>query len=216
MFTIANAVTHNEDGSLYKIEVDNRTGAFRDETGVSFVFHGANVVVKSPPYLPDYKGRFDPQMSLNKKDMDDLADWGFNVVRLGIIWEAVETSPNVYNDTYLDEVETIIKRLAKRGIYTILDSHQDLFSRVLCGVGVPVFYTPTWDELDHECSWTSPVGSIFKLFHQCDSFSSYGVQNGPDGLPLLEECAKVNDAAMHTSPEIASAYEHLWENKNGL
>ena len=65
----------------------------------------------------------------------------------------IETSPSVYNDAYLDEVEELVQRLAKRGIYTILDSHQDMFSRVLCGEGVPVFYTPEWSELDHECPW---------------------------------------------------------------
>ena len=104
MFTLASAVNWNEDGSLYKIDIDNRTGAFRDEQGIAYVFHGANIVVKSAPYLPDYKGRFDPQMSLNKKDMEDLADWGFNVVRLGVLWEAVEVAPGVFNDTYLEEV----------------------------------------------------------------------------------------------------------------
>ena len=98
-------------------------------------------------------------MSLNKKDMDDLVDWGFNVVRLGIPWEAVETSPNVYNDTYLDEVEIIVNRLGKRGIYTILDSHMDMFSRVLCGEGVPTFYTPT--DLDTQCPWNSPAAIAF-------------------------------------------------------
>ena len=39
---------------------------------------------------------------------------------------------------------------------------------------------------------------------------------GEDGLPLLEECAKRDSIAMHSSPELASAFEHLWENRNGL
>jgi aryl-phospho-beta-D-glucosidase BglC (GH1 family) len=29
--------------------------------------------------------------------MDDLKEWGFNFVRLGVMWEAVETAPGVYN-----------------------------------------------------------------------------------------------------------------------
>ena len=44
-------------------------------------------------------------MSLNDKDIDDLVKWGFNVVRLGVIWEAVEVEPGVYNNTYLDKIE---------------------------------------------------------------------------------------------------------------
>ena len=62
-------------------------------------------------------------MSLNDKDLKDLKNWGFNVVRLGVIWEAVETSPGVYNHTYLNEIEELVSRLSEHGIYTILDSH---------------------------------------------------------------------------------------------
>jgi endoglycosylceramidase len=29
--------------------------------------------------------------------MDQLVAWGFNLVRLGVMWEAVETAPGVYN-----------------------------------------------------------------------------------------------------------------------
>lgn len=31
-----------------------------------------------------------------------------NFARLGVIWEAVETAPGVYNQTYLDDVEKLI------------------------------------------------------------------------------------------------------------
>lgn len=67
------------------------------------MLHGQNVVVKRPPYIPIIEGDFDSQMSLNEaKDIPDLVSWGFNHIRLGVIWEAVEIAPGVYNDTYLD------------------------------------------------------------------------------------------------------------------
>ena len=97
--------------------------------------------------------------------MERMKNWGFNVVRLGIIWEAVETAPGVYNHTYLSEIEELVNRLAEKGIYSIIDTHQDLFSRMLCGEGVPMFYNPSWDELMHECPTFQMVGAIFKLFH---------------------------------------------------
>ena len=56
------------------------------------------------------------------------------------MWEAVETSPGVYNDTYLDEIEKIINKLGEKGIYTLLDAHQDSFARITCGEGIPNFY----------------------------------------------------------------------------
>lgn len=55
----------------------------------SYVFHGFNVVVKIPPYLPT-DGDFDHLMSLNERDIDNMYMSGTNIVRLGVIWEAVE------------------------------------------------------------------------------------------------------------------------------
>ena len=61
--------------------------------------------------------------------MDDLAAWGINFVRLGVMWEAVERSPGVYDVDYLNKVNTLIDKLGKRGIYTLVDAHQDVFAR---------------------------------------------------------------------------------------
>jgi hypothetical protein len=38
---------------------------------------------------------------------------------------------------YLDASEDIINRLGKKGIYTMIDSHQDAISRDACGEGMP-------------------------------------------------------------------------------
>ena len=41
-------------GSLTaKITIDPETRTFRDEKGRARIFHGQNVVVKLPPYIPD-------------------------------------------------------------------------------------------------------------------------------------------------------------------
>jgi len=60
---------------------------------------------------------------LTDQDIDDLVDWGFNLVRLGVMWEAVERTPGVFNETYLDEVDKLINRLGEKGIYTLVDAH---------------------------------------------------------------------------------------------
>ena len=44
-----------------------------------------------PPYVPDYD-TFDLDLSLTEEDMNNLVKWGFNFVRLGVIWEALEVS----------------------------------------------------------------------------------------------------------------------------
>lgn len=45
---------------------------------------------KVPPYIP-MRNRFNADDSLTDKEIDDLVKWGFNFVRLGVMWEAVET-----------------------------------------------------------------------------------------------------------------------------
>jgi len=91
------------------------------------IFHGGNVVVKLPPYLPTLD-TFDYQMSLNTPhDLETMKRLGFNSVRLGVIWEAVETAPGVYDYDYLDKVEKIINTLGENGIYSMVDAHQDVF-----------------------------------------------------------------------------------------
>jgi endoglycosylceramidase len=81
-----------------------------DSSRRSVIFHGVNVVYKVFPYIPK-RDVFDSQLSLTDDDIDDLTKWGFNFVRLGVMWEAVESAPGVYDETYLDEVESLINKL---------------------------------------------------------------------------------------------------------
>jgi len=108
-----------------QVYVDPKTRSIRDPEGRHIIFHGVNVVYKEPPYLPTYESgdKFDKDDSLIPFDMKNLQKWGLNHVRLGVIWEAVETAPGVYNQTYLNEVEELINKMGSYGIYTMVDSH---------------------------------------------------------------------------------------------
>ena len=79
-------------------------------------------MVKVPPFLPQ-RQPFDKVKSLTDTEIERMKDWGWNLVRLGVIWEAVETKPGVYDYAFLNEVEALIDRLAGKGIYTIVDAH---------------------------------------------------------------------------------------------
>jgi endoglycosylceramidase len=122
-----------------RISIDPKSRQMKDASGRSVIFHGVNVVYKVDPYIPD-RNNFDAQLSLTDKELDDLVNWGFNFVRLGVMWEAVERAPGQYNMTYLDDVENLIARLGERGIYTLVDMHQDILARKICGEGLPNFY----------------------------------------------------------------------------
>ena len=45
------------------------------------------------------------------------------MIRLGIMWPGVEPEKGKINMTYLNEVETLVNKLGKVGIYTLLDFH---------------------------------------------------------------------------------------------
>ena len=52
-----------------------------------------------------------------------MRDWGVTMVRLGVMWEAVEKEQGKYDMEYLDQIEQIVNRLSNYGIYTMLDAH---------------------------------------------------------------------------------------------
>ena len=157
----------------------------QDASRRSVIFHGVNVVYKVHPFIPQ-NDTFDSQLSLTDAEIDDLVKWGFNFVRLGVMWEAVERAPGVYNESYLDDVEELVNKLGAKGIYTLVDAHQDVFARKICGEGAPNFYASEDVNPDH-C-----VGTVIDVFANllgiCKSIKTYGHRLDKDGNPLIEDC----------------------------
>jgi endoglycosylceramidase len=101
-----------------------------DAQGRVVNLHGLNMVFKRPPYAPDATGFGDDDAAF-------LASEGFNVVRVGVIYTAVEPSPGVYDDAYLDRIRGTVDALAAHGIVALLDFHQDLYNERFQGEGWP-------------------------------------------------------------------------------
>jgi endoglycosylceramidase len=156
---------------------------------------------------------------MNDDDIANLQKWGMNFMRLGVMWEAVERSPGVYNETYLDEVETLINRLGEKGIYTLVDMHQDVFARHICGEGFPDFYA-TYEELDTDCHNTllNPIlKPILKLFGLCKSVKNdFNFDFDENDDPLISECQQHDFSGYYTSSEAQNAFRNLYENVDGL
>jgi endoglycosylceramidase len=76
--------------------ITSRNGKLYDNEGREIIFHGPNVVVKIPPYSPVTE-RFDVEMSFSEDDMKLLKSWGFNGIRLAVMWPGVEPKLSVYS-----------------------------------------------------------------------------------------------------------------------
>ncbi|MGH3560833.1 MAG: glycoside hydrolase family 5 protein, partial [Mycobacterium sp.] len=104
--------------------------------GQAVILHGTNEVVKVAPYEPAATG-------FGADDAAFLAANGFNTVRLGIDWAALEPEPGVFNDAYLASLDQTVQTLANHGIYTLLDMHQDAYSSIFGGEGAPAWAVQT-------------------------------------------------------------------------
>jgi endoglycosylceramidase len=69
-----------------------------------------------------------------------LKQWGFNLIRFGVIWDGVEPEPGLYDDSYLDKLRDQIRMARNNGLYVLLDMHQDLYSAAY-GDGAPSWAT---------------------------------------------------------------------------
>ena len=63
------------------------------------ILHGVNVVYKKAPFLP-ITDHFSPQESLSNEDIQYLKKFGFNWVRLGVMWSGLNPDRNVWNMEY--------------------------------------------------------------------------------------------------------------------
>jgi endoglycosylceramidase len=159
--------------------------------------HGVDLVYKVPPYEIEVSGS-GPNV-LTVPEVKRMAALGFNVVRLGIIWEGLEpgTAPindpsicsagkprspdlgqfdsSIFND-YLERLDATISLLSRYGIYSLLDMHQDVYSDVFAGEGAPHWAVCT-DDISPE--------------------PKYNIPNWSDNLD---------------GPGVIEAYEHFWEN----
>jgi endoglycosylceramidase len=106
-----------------------------DAQGRVVIVHGLNMVYKLPPYYPAKAG-------FGADDAKFLARNGFDAVRLGVIYKAVEPKPPSggkpsYANGYITQIAKTQKTLARQGVFSLVDFHQDLFNERFQGEGWP-------------------------------------------------------------------------------
>ena len=107
-----------------------------DAQGRVLIVHGLNVVNKLAPYTAQAWGFGDDDAAFLQAN-------GFNAVRLGVLWEAVEPQAGAYDASYVAQIRQTEQMLASHGIYTLLDWHQDEYNEIFGGEGLPAWAVDT-------------------------------------------------------------------------
>src|SRR3954453_17203845 len=97
-----------------------------DAHGRVVFIHAVNMVYKRPPYYPKAVG-------FGADDARFLRRHGFNGVRLGVIYAGVRPRHGAYDDRYIGRIADTQRTLARNGVFSLIDFHQDLYNEKFQG-----------------------------------------------------------------------------------
>ena len=183
-----------------------------DPSGRVVTLHGLNQVFKVPPYLPSADGFGDDDAAF-------LAANGFNAVRVGVIWAAVEPHPGVYDDAYLDGIAGTVDTLAAHGIVSLLDFHQDLYNEEFQGEGAPAWAVQDGGLPNPKLGFPNNYFANLAENHAWDAF--WLNAKAPDGVGLQVHYARMwaHVAARFAGDRAIAGYEVMnepWPGTGGL
>jgi len=145
----------------------NRTVALR---GVN-----AGGRAKTAPYAPfDFDpatpGDYDAKLAAY---LDRAASWGIDVLRVTYSWQAAEPTEGAPDAAYESRYDALLDGAAARGLWTIVDFHQDVYAEPYCGDGFPS-WTLTDPPAPHDdCpSWSTEYTNDTDVMHAFDAFWS--------------------------------------------
>jgi len=110
-----------------------------------------------------------------------------------------------YNYTYLNQVKRLVKKLYKRGIWTLIDAHQDTLGERFCGEGIPdwvlrkALLFQNWDlkNVSHPFAFPFP----FK----------YDLGKDPEtGFPDIKKCQQHNFGNYYFSYETQLVWDSIY------
>jgi endoglycosylceramidase len=122
--------------------------AIVDARGRQVILRGVNLNSLGDYYQDDR--RYPPVVAVTSRDWDEMARHGFNVVRLLVSWSKLEPSPGQIDERYVRQIHRAVDAARERGIYTVMDMHQDAWGKYIAsppGVVCPAGRRPAigWD-----------------------------------------------------------------------
>lgn len=202
-----------------------------DREGRVVILHGVNAVWKHAPYVPP-----DSVEGFTAADADWLATHGFNAVRLGVLFSGVMPQPHRIDTAYLDKVDRVLRLLASRGIYTMIDFHQDLYGDAYAGEGFPDwsvqparydllragfplgYVTPRvvrafdglWNNRDGlQDGYRAAWVAVAARWHDADHLMGYDLINEPWSGSHWPFCATPGGCPAFENGKLQAMYEHV-------
>jgi len=179
--------------SNYRVNPANQFFVDSDKRVV--IFHGVNAIYKLAPFYPPVLDKFDADLSLSEVDFQNLHSWGLNFVRLYVAWEGTEPIRGQYNMTYLEIIKGIVQTAAKYNITVILDAHQDMVNRKLCGEGFP-------DWAVNRTDFPAPLDVNITFDDQ--------------GHAKIADCTKIDFWKFTTTNDVKNAWKAFYTDVDGI
>ena len=135
----------------YRLVTDGT--AFRDSLGRVVFLRGVDAGGRSKlaPYVPfDFSGDSDFDAALAKY-MDRAASWGIDAMRVPFTWAALEPVQGQDDGQWLARYDAILDAAWARGIWTVVDFHQDVYAENFCGDGFPSWTLTNPPAPHHDC-----------------------------------------------------------------
>lgn len=121
-------------------------------------------------------------------DIQLMASYGFNCIRLLFSWSRLEPQPGVYDQAYIQTINSVIEEAAKYNMYVMLDMHQDAWGKYIA--------TPH----DSACAYPNK-----------------GWDGAPQWATLTDgESTCTADGSRESAPAVYHAFQNFWDNTNGL
>lgn len=138
-----------------------------DDRGRDVLLRGANFNALGDYYQDDPD--LSPTQPPSADDWDQMAANGFSVVRLIVSWSALEPERGELDQGYVDRIRAAVDGAAARGLYTVIDFHQDAYGKYIatpdgtaCPPGAEAAIgwdgAPEWATLTDDESTCRPVG----------------------------------------------------------
>ncbi len=160
----------------------------QDSLGRNMLLRGVAVIglgdyFQGNPGVPSSAG-------VTEHDLDEIAALGMSSIRLIVHWSALEPERGVRSDDYLARVREVVGWARDRGIYVILDMHQDAWGK----------YVNT--AVDQTCP---------------PPFSpNQGWDGAPEWATFTDGKSRCRFMVRELAPAVMNAWESFWNDRDGI